>query len=266
MSILEIKNLHASVEGKKILNGIDLVIKSGETHAIMGPNGTGKSTLLNVIMGHPNYKVLEGSITLDGEDVLSMTVDERSRKGLFLAMQAPIEVPGVTTSDFLRQALESRNEAKDDMVSIFRFMKELSGCAKDLAMPEDMASRYLNEGFSGGEKKKNEILQLKMLKPKFAFLDETDSGLDVDAIKIVSDNVNKEKDKGLGLLLITHYRRLLDLIKPEFVHVMINGKIVMNGPNELLYEIDEKGYEWVKRELNIKDKEVVTLGTCGAKK
>ncbi len=270
MATLKIENLHAEVDGKEILKGINLEIKNNETHAIMGPNGTGKSTLSLIIMGHPKYHVTKGSITLDGEDVLNMSVDERSRKGLFLAMQNPMEVAGVTNSEFIKEAMQSRL-GKNEHIKLFKFIKELDKATTDLKMREDLPHRYLNEGFSGGEKKRNEILQMKMLKPSIAILDEIDSGLDVDALRIVAENVNEmRKNTNLGLMLITHYRRLLDLIEPDIVDVMIDGKIVKTGDRSLLYMIDEKGYDFIKAELGLSldndlmNKKVV-LGNCNVK-
>jgi Fe-S cluster assembly ATP-binding protein len=272
MATLLIKNLHAEVEGKEILKGVDLEIKGGETHAIMGPNGTGKSTLASVIMGHPKYTVTKGEITLDGVDVLEMSVDERSRAGLFLGMQHPAEVPGVTNSDFIKTAINARmDEGKS--VSLFKFIRDLDHAVTDLKMNEDMPHRYLNEGFSGGEKKRNEILQMKLLKPSIAVLDEIDSGLDVDALKIVGENVTAMKSENLGMLLITHYQRLLDYIKADNVHVMMKGKIVKSGGNEIITRIDTEGYDWIKEELGIEDVRVieeeeqqrVMLGTCATK-
>ncbi|MFW6319639.1 MAG: Fe-S cluster assembly ATPase SufC [Bacillota bacterium] len=273
MAILKIQNLHARVEGKEILKGVDLTIKGGETHAIMGPNGTGKSTLASVIMGHPRYEVTEGTITLDGEDVLAMSVDERARLGLFLAMQSPAEVPGVTNSDFIKSAMNARL-ADDDKLSLFKFIRAYDKAVKELKMSEDLPHRYLNEGFSGGEKKRNEILQMKMLKPSIAILDEIDSGLDVDALKIVGDNVTSMQSDDLGLLLITHYQRLLDYINADYVHVMMQGRIVKSGSTELMKRIDQDGYDWIKEELGIDDERVikddeessrVMLGTCATK-
>jgi len=272
MSVLTIKNLHAEVEEKEILKGVNLEIKGGETHAIMGPNGTGKSTLASVIMGHPKYKVTKGEILLDGKNVLDMSVDERSRAGLFLGMQHPAEVPGVTNSDFIKTAMNARmGEGKS--VSLSKFIRELDHAVTDLKMNEDLPHRYLNEGFSGGEKKRNEILQMKMLKPSIAILDEIDSGLDVDALKIVGENVTSMKNDNLGMLLITHYQRLLDYIKPTTVHVMMKGKIVKSGGNEIIKKIDNEGYDWIKEELGIKDVRVieeeeqkrVMLGVCATK-
>ena len=265
MDILEIKDLHARVEEKEILKGVNLTIKTGEVHAIMGPNGTGKSTLSSVIMGVERYKVTQGDILLNGKSILDMPVDERARLGLFLAYQNPIEVPGVTNSDFVRQAMQAQTGKS---VPLFKFIKEYDDACKDLKMPEDLPHRYLNEGFSGGERKKNEILQMKMLKPKFGILDEIDSGLDVDALRIVGENVYNQVSDSFRCLLITHYQRLLDYIKPDFVHVMINGKFVKTGGNELIEKIDQEGYDWVKRELGIDitnqedEKAPDLLGTC----
>ncbi len=253
---LEIKDLHVSIEGNEILKGITLTIKSGEFHAIMGPNGTGKSTLAAAIMGHPKFEVTKGSITLNGEDVLEMEVDERARAGLFLAMQYPSEISGVTTSDFLRSSINARREEGNE-ISLMKFIKEMDGALDDLEIDQNMAQRYLNEGFSGGEKKRNEILQLMMLKPGIAILDEIDSGLDIDALKIVSDAVNKVREEtGLGCLIITHYQRLLNYIKPDFVHVVMQGRIVKSGGAELAERLEQEGYEWIKEELGIEDETV----------
>ena len=248
--VLEIKDLYVKTAdtGKEILKGFSLQMKTGEVHTIMGPNGTGKSTLVNIIMGNPKYIITSGDILIDGISIKDKTVDERARLGLFLAYQNPSEVPGVTNSDFVRAALKSVT-GKD--VSLFKFIKEYDKACQDLQMPEDLAHRFLNEGFSGGEKKRNEVLQLKMLKPSFALLDEIDSGLDVDALRIVGENVYNMVGENMGCLLITHYKRLLDYIKPTHVHVMINGRIVINGGNELITKIDNLGYDWVKKELGI---------------
>lgn len=271
MATLKIDNLYAQVEGKEILKGVSLTIKGGETHAIMGPNGTGKSTLASVIMGHPRYEVTSGTMTLDGEDVLEMSTDERARVGLFLAMQSPAEVPGVTNSDFMRAAVNA-TKSDADKVSLFKFIRTYEGAIRDLKMADDVPHRYLNEGFSGGEKKRNEILQMKMLKPRIAILDEIDSGLDVDALKIVGDNVTSMKNDQLGLLLITHYQRLLDYISADYVHVMMQGRIVKSGSTDLMIKIDENGYDWIKQELGIKDERVISeteermiLGSCATK-
>ncbi|HIT43340.1 TPA: Fe-S cluster assembly ATPase SufC [Candidatus Avacholeplasma faecigallinarum] len=246
--VLKISGLCAEIEDKKILKGVDLEIKTGEVHAIMGPNGTGKSTLSSIIMGQPKYKVTSGDISLNGESILNLAVDERARKGIFLAYQYPAEVPGVTNSDFIRSAMKATT-GKD--VSLFSFIRSFDKACQELKMPDDLAHRYLNEGFSGGEKKRNEILQMKMLKPKFAILDEIDSGLDVDALRIVGENVQNMVSDNFGCLLITHYERLLDYIKPDYVHIMINGKIVKTGGKELIAKIDQQGYDWVKEELGI---------------
>lgn len=248
MAKLEIRNLHVGVEGKEILKGVDLIVNSGEIHAIMGPNGTGKSTLASALMGNPKFEITQGEALLDDKNLLEMEVDERARAGLFLAMQYPAEVPGVTNSDFMRQALRATS-GKD--VGLFEFALKYEKTIEELKMRPDLAHRYLNEGFSGGERKRNEILQLKILRPKFAILDEIDSGLDVDALKIVGENVNDLINESFGCILITHYQRILDHIKPTHVHIMINGKIVLSGGQELIPKIDKNGYEWVKEELGI---------------
>lgn len=268
--VLEIKNLHVSVEGKEILKGVDLTIKTGEMHAIMGPNGTGKSTLASTIMGHYKYEVTDGTITLDGENLLDMKVDERSRKGIFLAMQYPNEISGVTNSDFIKTAMQARLK-EDEHISLFKFIKSFDKAVSDLKMRSDLPHRYLNEGFSGGEKKRNEILQMKMLKPNFAILDEIDSGLDVDALKIVGENVDNMRGEDFGALIITHYERLLDYINVDYVHIMMNGKIVKTGGKELIAKIDAEGYDWLKEELGLEDEEEekkqhVVLGSCAIKK
>ena len=255
MATLEIKDLHVEIEGKKILKGVDLTINTNEIHAIMGPNGTGKSTLAQAIMGHPKYVVTSGTITLDGEDVLEMAVDERARAGIFLGMQYPSEITGVTNADFLRSAINAKREEGDE-ISLMKFIRELDSKMEFLEMDEDMATRYLNEGFSGGEKKRNEILQLTMLKPKFAVLDEIDSGLDIDALKVVSKGINEMRGEDFGCLIITHYQRLLDYITPDKVHVMMQGKVVKSGGAELAHKLEEQGYDWIKEELGIEDETV----------
>jgi Fe-S cluster assembly ATP-binding protein len=245
MATLKITDLHVTVDTdqgtKQILRGVDLEINSGETHAIMGPNGSGKSTLAYTIAGHPKYTVTQGSITLDGEDVLEMSVDERARAGLFLAMQYPVEIPGVTVTNFLRTA---KTAIDGEAPALRTWIKDVRGAMENLRMDSTFAERNVNEGFSGGEKKRHEILQLELLKPKFAVLDETDSGLDVDALKIVSEGVNRAKDNtDLGVLLITHYTRILRYIKPEFVHVFVNGRIAEEGGPELADRLENEGYD-----------------------
>jgi Fe-S cluster assembly ATP-binding protein len=249
---LKIKGLHVQIENKEILKGVDLVINGGEVHAIMGPNGTGKSTLASSVMGHPSYEITAGSISLNGEDVLEMEVDERARKGLFLAMQSPREVSGVTNSDFMFAALNNyRNERGQEPISRIIFGRDYLKLAAGMKIDDLYAERYLNEGFSGGERKRNEILQMKVLQPSIAILDEIDSGLDVDALKIVGEAVSDMISDNLGVLLITHYERILEYITPTHVHVMINGRIVKSGGRELIKKIDEQGYDWVKEELGI---------------
>ncbi len=264
--VLEIKDLYAeTLEGKKILKGLNLTIKTNEVHTIMGPNGTGKSTLVSIIMGKDKYKVTSGDILVDGKSILDLPVNERAKLGIFLAYQYPSEVPGVTNQDFVRTAMKATT---GEDVSLFKFIRAYEKACDELEMPEDLAHRYLNEGFSGGEKKRNEILQMKMLKPSFALLDEIDSGLDVDALRIVGENVYSMVGENMGCLLITHYKRLLDYIKPTHVHCMINGKIVKSGGMELIDKIDNEGYDWVKKELGItieRDEEKAShalLGTC----
>jgi Fe-S cluster assembly ATP-binding protein len=245
MATLEIKDLHVTVEGeggpREILRGVNLTVKQGETHAIMGPNGSGKSTLAYSIAGHPKYTITSGTVTLDGEDVLAMTVDERARAGMFLAMQYPVEIPGVTVSNFLRTAATAiRGEAP----KLRTWVKEVNGAMEAIQMDKAMAERNVNEGFSGGEKKRHEILQMELLKPKIAILDETDSGLDVDALKTVSEGVNRVRESGeVGTLLITHYTRILRYIKPDYVHVFSDGRIVESGGPELADKLESEGYE-----------------------
>lgn len=240
------------------MKGVNLEISTGEIHAIMGPNGTGKSTLSSAIMGHPKYEVTQGKITLDGEDVLEMEVDERARAGLFLAMQYPSEISGVTNAEFIRAAINSRREEGDE-IPVMQFIRKLDAKMDILDMDEEMAERYLNEGFSGGEKKRNEILQLLMIEPKLAILDEIDSGLDIDALKVVSKGVNEMRGEGFGCLIITHYQRLLNYITPDFVHVMMQGKVVKEGGPELAKRLEAEGYDWIKQELGIEleEEEVV---------
>lgn len=255
VSVLEIKDLHVSIEGKEILKGVNLTIKQNEVHAIMGPNGTGKSTLSSAIMGHPKYEVTQGEVLLDGKNVLEMEVDERAQAGLFLAMQYPSEISGVTNADFLRSALNAKR-GEGNEINLMQFIKKLDKNMEFLEMDLDMAQRYLNEGFSGGEKKRNEILQLMMLEPKFAILDEIDSGLDIDALKVVSKGINEMRGENFGCLIITHYQRLLNYITPDFVHVMMQGKVVKSGGEELAKRLEAEGYDWIKQELNIQDETI----------
>ena len=267
MATLSIQNLHVKVENQEILKGVNLTLKEGETVAFLGPNGHGKSTLLNAIMGHPRYEITEGSIFFDDVDVLSLTTDQRARLGIFLGMQNPAEVPGVINSDFLRAAVNSKNGKP---ISTYNFYKLLDNATKELKMPFDLATRSLNEGFSGGEKKRNEILQMSLLSPTICMLDEIDSGLDVDAMQIISDVINKEKQKGKTFLIISHYARLYDLINPTRAIVMINGKIAIDGGPEVIKRIDQHGYEFIKTELGIEiQKETsmnnVSIGSCAVK-
>jgi Fe-S cluster assembly ATP-binding protein len=248
--MLEIENLHASIEDNEILRGVNLTINTGEIHAIMGPNGSGKSTLANVIAGNPEYEVTEGSIRFFGEDILELSPDERAQLGLFLAFQYPTVIPGVSMANFLRMAVtnvrNARNErsgGQDKPFTPREFRKLMREKMAQLNVPESFATRYLNEGFSGGEKKRAEILQMALLEPTLAVLDETDSGLDIDALRVVSEGVNKLMHPGMGMVLITHYQRLLDYIKPQYVHIMISGRIVQSGGPELAMELEEKGYE-----------------------
>ncbi|WP_396183608.1 Fe-S cluster assembly ATPase SufC [Flavobacterium sp.] len=248
--MLSIKNLHASIEDKEILKGINLEIKAGEVHAIMGPNGSGKSTLSAVIAGNENYEVTEGSVELLGEDLAELAPEERAHKGIFLSFQYPVEIPGVSVTNFMKTAINENRKAngKDEMPAneMLKLIREKSEL---LEIDRKFLSRSLNEGFSGGEKKRNEIFQMAMLEPKLAILDETDSGLDIDALRIVANGVNKLKNKDNAVLVITHYQRLLDYIIPDFVHVLMDGKIVKSGGKELAYELEEKGYDWIKSEL-----------------
>ncbi|UJF16581.1 Fe-S cluster assembly ATPase SufC [Jeotgalibaca sp. MA1X17-3] len=250
MSTIEIIDLHVSIEEKEILKGVNLVIHSGEIHAIMGPNGTGKSTLSQAIMGHPSYTVTQGQILLDGEDVTEMAVDERARAGLFLAMQYPSEITGVTNAEFMRAAINSRLD-DDHKMSVMNFIRKLDKNMEVLNMPEEMAERYLNEGFSGGEKKRNEILQLMMIEPKFAILDEIDSGLDIDALQVVSTGLNSMRSDDFGVLIITHYQRLLNYIEPTFVHIMMDGAIVKSGDASLSKRLEAEGYRGIRDELGL---------------
>lgn len=249
MSELSIRNLHASVEGKEILKGVDLTVHRGEIHALMGPNGTGKSTLAYVLMGHPNYEVTHGEVWFKGQNILELAPDERSRMGLFLAFQYPTAIPGVSVANFLRTAINSRRRAddpEDKGIPIPEFRKMLKTQMDLLQMDHSFAGRYLNEGFSGGEKKRAEILQMAALKPEIAILDETDSGLDIDALRIVSDGVNALSGDNLGVLVITHYQRILNYIKPDYVHIMMGGRIAESGGAELALHLEEHGYDWLR--------------------
>ena len=250
INMLQIKNLHASVEDKEILKGINLEIKAGEVHAIMGPNGAGKSTLSSIIAGNENYEVSEGEIILEGEDISELAPEERAHKGVFLSFQYPVEIPGVSVTNFIKTAINETRKARgqedmpaNEMLKLIREKSEL------LEMDRKFLSRSLNEGFSGGEKKRNEIFQMAMLEPKIAILDETDSGLDIDALRIVANGVNKLKNENNAVLVITHYQRLLDYIVPDFVHVLMDGKIVKSGDASLALELEEKGYDWIKAEI-----------------
>jgi Fe-S cluster assembly ATP-binding protein len=253
MSELIIKDLYVSIEGKEILKGFNLKINSGEIHAIMGPNGTGKSTLAYTIMGHPSYQITSGEIFLDGNKINDLAPDERSRAGLFLAFQYPMAIPGVTVANYLRTAVNSHRKYENPEnkgIPIPEFRKMMIEQMDYLKMDHSFAGRYLNDGFSGGEKKRNEILQMAILKPRFAILDETDSGLDIDALRIVSEGVNALRGPNLGVLVITHYQRILNYIHPDFVHVMMEGKIVESGDAQLALHLEEQGYEWVKEKMD----------------
>lgn len=250
---LVIQNLHVQVEGKEILKGIDLTIRKGETHAIMGPNGSGKSTLANTLAGHPKYTVTQGDILYKGASILEWGADERARKGMFLAFQYPMAIPGVTVANFLRTALNAKRKAAENgnhkAITIPEFRKLMREKMALLKLDDAFATRYLNDGFSGGEKKRVEILQMAVLNPEFAILDETDSGLDIDALRIVSEGVNALAGSNLGILMITHYQRLLNYIRPQFVHVMVNGKFAVSGGPELALQLEEQGYDWIKEEV-----------------
>ncbi|HMK08073.1 MAG TPA: Fe-S cluster assembly ATPase SufC [Anaerolineales bacterium] len=248
-AVLEVRGLHAGIEGKEILRGVDLVVRQGETHALMGPNGTGKSTFANVLMGHPAYQVTEGQILFEGADLVGMEPDARSRLGLFLAFQYPVAIPGLSVANFLRAAINARRRGRnpeDKGIGVPEFRKLLKEKMDLLQMPHEFAGRYLNDGFSGGEKKRAEILQLATLEPKIAVLDETDSGLDIDALRIVASGVNALAGESLGVLVITHYQRILNYIKPDRVHIMLGGRIVESGGAELAEHLEEHGYDWLR--------------------
>ncbi len=248
--MLQIKNLHASVEEKDILKGIDLEVKAGEVHAIMGPNGSGKSTFASVVAGKEEFEITEGDVLLNGQDISELDPEERAHQGVFLSFQYPVEIPGVTVTNFIKTAINETRKAKgmDDMPAS-EMLKKIKEKAELLEIDRKFLSRSLNEGFSGGEKKRNEIFQMAMMEPKLAILDETDSGLDIDALKIVANGVNKLKSDDNAVIVITHYQRLLDYIVPDYVHVLMDGKIVKSGAKELAYELEEKGYDWIKEEL-----------------
>lgn len=263
MSVLEIRNLHATVEDKEILKGVNLTLRSGEIHALMGPNGSGKSTLAYVVAGHPHYQITEGDILLDGESVLEMEPDERTKAGIFLAFQYPVAVPGVSVANFLRTAVSNVRgytaqpaEAEgrsgvigSNLMPMRDFRKELTDKMKEFNVDPSFARRYLNDGFSGGEKKRTEVLQMAMLAPKFAIMDESDSGLDIDALRVVADGINKLATPERGFLLITHYQRLLNYVKPEYVSIFYDGRVVMTGGPEVAHTLEEKGYGWVEKEF-----------------
>lgn len=249
--ILDIQNLHVAVEGKPILKGVDLQVKQGEIHALMGPNGTGKSTLANALMGHPSFQITEGKILFKGQRLNELDPDERSRLGLFLAFQYPVAIPGVSVANFLRMAMNARRrevDPEDKGISVPEFRKALKGKMDKLEIPHEFAGRYLNEGFSGGEKKRAEILQMATLEPDIAILDETDSGLDIDALKVVADGVNSLVGPDMGVLIITHYQRILNYIKPDYVHIMLDGRIVESGGPELAEQLEEHGYSWIREQ------------------
>lgn len=250
MSVLEVKDLHVTVEGKEILKGVNLKMSTGEIHAIMGPNGTGKSTLSSTIMGDPAYKITKGDILLNGKSIIDLPVDERARMGLFLAMQYPQEIPGVTNAEFVKSAINARRP-KDNPIPLMDFIKRLDETLETLDMSEEMADRYLNEGFSGGEKKRNEIMQMMMIRPEFAILDEIDSGLDIDALKVVSRGVNQMRSDNFGSLIITHYQRLLNYIVPDYVHVMMDGQLVKTGGPDLAIRLEKEGYAKLRDELGL---------------
>ena len=247
--LLEVKDLRVSVEGKEILKGLDLKINQGEVHALMGPNGSGKSTLSNTLMGHPKYQVTSGSIIYNGEDITGWKADQRARKGMFLAFQYPTAIPGVTVTNFLRTVLKA---VRGSELAVKDFRKELKDKMELLEMKDSFAGRYVNDGFSGGEKKRLEILQMALIQPRFAALDETDSGLDIDALKIVSQGINRLRGPEIGMLVITHYQRLLNYVQPDFVHVLVNGKIEASGGKELALELESRGYDWIEEKAEIK--------------
>ncbi|GEL07815.1 Fe-S cluster assembly ATPase SufC [Salisediminibacterium halotolerans] len=252
---LSVKDLHVSIEEKEILKGLNIEVNGGEIHAVMGPNGTGKSTLASALMGHPSFEIEKGEAYLDNNNLFDMEVDERAQAGLFLAMQYPSEISGVTNSDFIRSAMNAQREEGDE-VSLMKFIRQMDEKMDMLEIDQSFQHRYLNEGFSGGEKKRNEILQLMMLQPRMAILDEIDSGLDIDALKVVAKGVNSLRSEDFGCLIITHYQRLLNYITPDYVHVMMQGRIVKSGGPELAQKLEEHGYDWIKEEIGIEDETV----------
>ena len=265
MSKLVIKDLHVNVDDINILKGLNLEINDGEVHALIGPNGHGKSTLLSVIMGHPRYTVTSGSIYLDDKEILSMSVDERSKAGLFLAMQYPLEISGVSNMDFLKGAINAHQEKP---VSLYKFIKDFENYSKEVGFNIDMASRHLNEGFSGGEKKRNEILQMRLLNPSLALIDEIDSGLDVDGLEMIAKSINSMLDGKFSCLIISHYSKLYKLIKPTHVHIIVDGRIVTSGDSSLIDRVDNEGYKWIEKEFGVninKENNKVMLGTCNVK-
>ncbi len=250
--LLSIKDLHASIEGREILKGINLDVQPGEVHAIMGPNGSGKSTLASVLAGREDYEVTEGSVEFDGKDMLELSPEERAKEGLFLAFQYPVEIPGVSTTNFIKTAVnEKRIYNGQEALDAVSFLKLMKQKIELVEIDKSLLTRSINEGFSGGEKKRNEIFQMAMLEPKLAILDETDSGLDIDALRIVANGVNKLRNSERGIIVITHYQRLLDYLQPDFVHVLFNGKIVKSGTKDLALELEEKGYDFIKDEINV---------------
>ncbi len=250
MADLEIRNLHVSAEDKEILKGLDLEVSKGQVHALMGPNGSGKSTLANAIMGHPALEVTDGEICFDGEEITDADPEERSRSGLFMAFQYPVAIPGVTVAKYLRMAINAHREARGEpQISLKDFRRDTEAAMEMVDIPREFSSRYVNDGFSGGEKKRLEILQMAMLKPRMAVLDETDSGLDIDALRVVAEGVNRLSGPEMGVLIITHYQRILHLVEPDFVHVMYDGRIVKQGGPELVTELEDKGYGWIKEEV-----------------
>jgi Fe-S cluster assembly ATP-binding protein len=246
--LIQIEDLHASVEGKPILKGVNLTIRRGEVHAIMGPNGSGKSTLSNVLMGHPKYQVTQGKILFKGEDIAGLSTDARARKGMFLAFQYPLSIPGVPVSKFLRMSLQA---VRGKEIPIIEFRNSFKQKMELLGIGDSFSGRYINEGFSGGEKKRHEILQLALLEPDLAILDETDSGLDIDALKVVANGIEKSRHPERGILLITHYQRILNYVQPDFIHVLASGKIIKSGGKELATELESKGYDWVLKEAEV---------------